>query len=441
VTTALAHLTRPGAAAPPVGLPRLLAGRRARPGRMSLGDHLEHYGEPLTAPYAVGGRLFTTIERSGLLGRGGAAFPTARKLDAVRRGRSRPVVVVNGMEGEPASAKDRFLLSVAPHLVLDGVALAAAEVRADTVMVAVRRDRADAVHSIVRALAERQRAGLDRIKPTLHQGPPRYVGGEETALVHWLNGGTIRPMTTPPRPFQRGVDGRQTLVLNVETFAHIGLLARYGDAWFRSVGMPDAPGSALMSVTGDVARGGVAEVALGSSLQAIVGACDPRSQPSMVLAGGYFGGWLPWDSCAGLRADPQQLQAAGAGLGAGIVIAAPAGACVVAETARIVAYLARESAGQCGPCAKGVPAVARDLARLCTMDAAPPVTARLRSRIELIDGRGACALPDGVRRLVASVLNGFPDHVAQHERHGGCRDATQMIMSLPPTPRGAADWR
>ena len=287
---------------------------------MHLADHLNHYGDPFTAPYAFGGQLFTTVERSGLLGRGGAGFPTTRKLDAVRRGRSRPIVVVNGMEGEPASAKDRYLLSVAPHLVLDGLALAAAEVDADAAVIAVRRDRTDAVHSIERALEERHRVGLDRIEPSVHQGPPRYVGGEETALVHWLNGGTIRPTAVPPRPFQRGVSGRPTLVLNVETIAHIALLARYGDGWFRSVGLPHAPGSALMTVTGDVGRGGVAEVSMGSSLQSIVGACDPRSQPEMVLAGGYFGGWLPWESCAGLRADPQQLQAAGAGLGAGVLV-------------------------------------------------------------------------------------------------------------------------
>jgi NADH:ubiquinone oxidoreductase subunit F (NADH-binding) len=167
---------------------------------MHLADHLNHYGDPFTAPYAFGGQLFTTVERSGLLGRGGAGFPTTRKLDAVRRGRSRPIVVVNGMEGEPASAKDRYLLSVAPHLVLDGLALAAAEVDADAAVIAVRRDRTDAVHSIERALAERHGVGLDRIEPSVHQGPPRYVGGEETALVHWLNGGTIRPTAVPPRP-------------------------------------------------------------------------------------------------------------------------------------------------------------------------------------------------------------------------------------------------
>lgn len=406
---------------------------------MNLKDHLDHYGDHGTAAYAT--PLWATVERSGLIGRGGAGFPTARKLDAVRRGRGRPIVVVNGMEGEPASAKDRYLLSVAPHLVLDGAALVAAAVGAEAVMVAVRRDRIDAVHSLVRAVAERHQAGLDRTVPSIHQAPPRYVGGEETAVVHWLDGGPIRPLSTPPRPFERGVAGRPTLVLNVETLAHVALIARYGDAWFRGLGPSHAPGTTLMTVTGAVANGGVAEVAMGSTLQAVVEACEPHSQPGMVLAGGYFGGWIPWESCAGLRVDPLQLKESGAGLGAGILIAAPEGTCVIAETARIVSYLAGESAGQCGPCFNGVSAVADDLGRLCSRPDGGIATARLRSRISMIEGRGACALPDGVRRLVASVLDGFPDHVAGHERHGGCVDAQPLTLPLTSPPLTEADWR
>jgi NADH:ubiquinone oxidoreductase subunit F (NADH-binding) len=293
----------------------------------------------------------------------------------------------------------------------------------------------------VRALAERHRLGLDAITPSLHQAPPRYVGGEETALVHWLDGGPIRPLAVPPRPYQRGVGGRATLVLNVETLAHIAMIARHGDTWFRSVGPAHAPGTALMTVTGAVANGGVAEVALGSSLTAVVGACDPHEPPSMVLAGGYFGGWIPWAACDRLQIEPTQLKNAGAGLGAGILIAAPAGTCVVAETARIVTYLARESAGQCGPCFNGVAAVAADLALLCSDRAGANVTSRLRSRIDVIDGRGACALPDGVRRLVASMLEGFPEHISQHECAGACHTARPLALAVPQTPLGEDDWR
>lgn len=429
--------TAPGA---PIGTQRLLGPHGGRHERTGLADHLDRFGDPPPSRFAFE-RLTEVVERSGLTGRGGAAFPTARKLEAVRRRRGRAVVVVNGMEGEPASAKDGHLLAFTPHLVLDGAALAATAVGADAVLVAVRRDRVGALHSLGRALAERRQAGTDLIEPCIHDAPARYVGGEESALVHWLNGGPIRPVTVPPRPYERGVDGRATLVLNVETLAHLALIARYGDTWFRTVGRPDAPGTALLTVSGSVASAGVTEVALGSSLEAVVAASRPSTQPGMLLAGGYFGGWIPWESCGPLAVAPADLQAAGGGLGAGILIVAPIGACPLIETARIVTYLARESARQCGPCLNGVAAVARDLAQLCTADASARVTTRLRSRIGTIDRRGACALPDGVRRLVASALDGFPDHVAAHERFGPCREAPRLALPLPATPASEADWR
>ncbi len=351
------------------------------------------------------------------------------------------MVVINAMEGEPASAKDRYLLCVAPHLVLDGAALASLEVGGDAVAIAVRRDRPDAVHSLNRALDERRRLGIDHVDPTVHTGPPRFVGGEETALVHWLNGGPIRPLAVPPRPFERGVGGKPTLILNAETAAHIALIARYGSAWFRQVGTGEVPGTALMTIGGAISQSGVAEVAIGQPLATIIEACDPTSEPEMLLAGGYFGGWLPWSTATRLTTDPHQLRAAGAGLGAGILIAAPSGTCVLAETARIVAYLARESAGQCGPCFNGVAAVAADLGQLNSSDASPAITRRLRRRVEVIDGRGACALPDGVRRLVTSALDGFPEHLELHERHGACHDAHRLSLPLSSTPLTEDAWR
>ena len=340
------------------------------------------------------------------------------------------MIVVNGMEGEPASAKDAYLLSFAPHLVLDGAALAAAAVGADAVHVAVRRDRVGAVPRSAAPWPSADRPGsMPSSRASTRAAALRRRRGERA-------GALAQRRPDPPgdgssRPFERGVEGRPTLVLNAETAAHLALIARYGDAWFRTVGRPDATGTALLTVSGSVVSAGVTEIALGSSLEAVVAASRPSAQPEMVLTGGYFGGWIPWESCRPLAVAPADLRAAGGGLGAGILVVAPAGACVLAETARIVAYLANESARQCGPCLHGVAAVARDLALLCTVDADAHVTARLRSRIGVIDGRGACALPDGVRRLVASVLRGFPDHVGMHERFGPCRGAAGVALPSP----------
>jgi NADH:ubiquinone oxidoreductase subunit F (NADH-binding) len=154
----------------------------------------------------------------------------------VRHGRGTPVVVVNGSEGEPSSSKDKLLLTMAPHLVLDGAVLAAAAVGAGEVVVCVDGAATAALDAVGRALAERGRS--DRLPVRLATIPSRYVAGEETALVHWLNGGPATPTRTPPRPFQRGVDRRPTLIDNVETLAHLAQVLRFGPDWFRQIGTP-----------------------------------------------------------------------------------------------------------------------------------------------------------------------------------------------------------
>ena len=173
--------------------------------------------------------LIDEVERSGLTGRGGAAFPTARKLAAVAAGHA-PVVVANGTEGEPASAKDKVLLARSPHLVLDGAVLAAA--------IAGARQAVIVVHPSVReiideAVAERRHAGIDHVRIDVVTGADRFVGGEASAVVHWIEKGVPTPTRTPPRLSERGLGGQPTLVQNVETLAHLALIARYGAAWFR----------------------------------------------------------------------------------------------------------------------------------------------------------------------------------------------------------------
>ena len=158
----------------------------------------------------------------------------ARKLAAVAAGR-RPVVVGNGTESEPLSGKDAALLRAAPHLVLDGLQLAAEAVGARRAILAVHPG-GYAAGALTGALAQRQAAGLDRVPVELAEATGGFLAGQETALVSALNGGLRRPAFTPPRVSERGVGGHPTLVQNVETLSHLALIARYGAAWFRSVG-------------------------------------------------------------------------------------------------------------------------------------------------------------------------------------------------------------
>ncbi len=423
----------------PTGLPRLLAGWHEEHRPASLADHLRRYGPRPAASGGLGEALIGEVEAAGLSGRGGAGFPTHVKLRAVRSAGRRAVVVVNGMEGEPASAKDRFLLSVAPHLVLDGAVLAAAAVGADEVHVCTPRGGRSSLPALGRALAERAH-GVDRVRISLWELPPRYVTGEETAVVNWLNGGPAKPTTTPPRPFERGVRGRPTLVQNVETLAHLALIARFGAAWFRRAGSADHPGSLLLSVSGAGPTPVVLEVAGATTIGRIVARCHVHEAPQALLVGGYFGSWLPWSVAATLPITHADVRGAGGALGAGILGLLPADACGLRETARLARYLAGQSARQCGPCELGLPDVADDLALICD-GRDPDARARAQRRMSQIDGRGACRHPDGAVRLVRSALAVFADDVERHERCGDCRGGG--AAPLLPTPVRSADegWR
>ena len=229
-------------------LPRLLAGATGG-GRSGLLDHEDLLG-PLPLPArtsrradrARAARLIDVVERSGLTGRGGAGFPTGRKLRSVAAARGSTVVVANGAEGEPASAKDKLLLARAPHLVLDGISLAAYAVGADRAYLAIHETNSRLAASLEGAVAARQAAGIDPVAVTVVPIPDRYVASEQSAIVHVINGGAALPTFAPPRTHEKGVDGRPTLVNNVETLAHLALIARFGDRWFRSAWHACRPG-------------------------------------------------------------------------------------------------------------------------------------------------------------------------------------------------------
>jgi len=398
-------------------------------------------GAPL-GPRPAGVDVEAVVGAAGLVGRGGGGFPTARKLAAVR-GRRRPVLVANASEGEPLSVKDATLLARAPHLVLEGIVLAARSVGAREAYLCVRRQvQADALAG---AIAER--GGYDPVPVQLALVPERYVSSAESALVRYLNGGPALPGFTTPRPFERGVHGRPTLVSNVETLANLALVSRHGAGWFRSLGTASAPGSALVTVSGAARHPGVYEIAFGTPVRdmlALAGGGGEIGGVQAVLAGGYFGSWLAGGAALGTPAAPDTLRAAGASFGAGIFLVLPAAGCGLAETARVVRYLAGQSAGQCGPCFNGLPAIADALEQVAFGPGgggrgAHGRTLRwLRDLFGFVEGRGACHLPDGVARLAASALRVFADDVRRHER-GPCLAARgHPVFPVPTWAAGAA---
>jgi NADH:ubiquinone oxidoreductase subunit F (NADH-binding) len=397
-------------------LPRLL------PGAPDLSTHLARYGPLHPCP----GYLWPSLERAGLKGRGGASFPTARKIAAVAAIRGPAVVVGNGTEGEPLSAKDKVLLAHSPHLVLDGLAVAAELVGAKRRVLCIERGNPEVETAVRRALNERHDDGVE-----LFTMPRRYLSGQENALVDLLNGGAGRP--TLARPYEQGVNKRPTLVDNVETLAHLALIARFGAHWYREIGTPEDPGSTLVTLSGAVNRPGVYEIAHGwrtADVLAHAGALHPRA----VLLGGYYGKWARAEDVMGLRLGSGSLGPAGLSLGCGVIAVLDDTTCAVADTARVATWFAANSAGQCGACTWGLRDLARTTARLAGTRGEGATPAQLLRWAAMIEGRGACRLPDGAIGFLRSALEVFADEIAEHLA-GGCRRQRRNILPTPvPEP-------
>ncbi|HYB83496.1 MAG TPA: NADH-ubiquinone oxidoreductase-F iron-sulfur binding region domain-containing protein [Mycobacterium sp.] len=384
-----------------------------------LGDRPGHTRESYPAYQELGGyrsladpdALLEEIERSGLQGRGGAAFPLAIKLRAVRdngRAAGGSVVVANGEEGEPTSIKDRWLLRYRPHLVLDGLRLAATIVAADRAHIYVSDP--DSARSVEAALTERP---FGDITVELCNVPPGYIAGEETAVTRAINGGPVKPTDKPPRPFQAGVSGLPTLVSNVETLANLPYLQLHGAAAFRSQGTSVSPGTFLATLTGAGRPPGLYEIPLGLPFTELLArhGVSPQ-QVRGALLGGYFAGLLN-RAVLDATLDYETLRGLGSGLGCG-AITVITDDCPVAVAASVLAYFDRENAGQCGSCFNGTAAMAAVAGALRDGVATSEDLTRLRHWSVTLRGRGACATLDAATNMAASLLDQFPAEVAGH---------------------------
>jgi len=412
----------------PTGPGRLLDGSDPT-AVVGLDRHLSRWGRlPSVSPEA----LLAAVEQSGLRGHGGAWFPVGTKWRAVAaRRRSRPVVIANGPEGEPASGKDRYLLHHTPHLVLDGAAVAARAVGSDRVVVHIT---ADSVPSIDAALADRARRGIDACTFEVVVAPDHFLSGQESAAVATVNGKNpgIPTFVGIRSVRDQGVGGRPTLVQNVETLAHVALIARYGPQWFRTVGTHESAGTALVTVTGRWERPRIVEVPLGSTLGAALGiGPDDAGQIQAVLSGGYGGGWLPTATALSMPFTEEEARRHGSSIGAGVVVLLPTGCCPLTEVARVVRYLEGEGAGQCGPCVNGLDVLATSMEHLAYRPRSlHGGVSAIPSLCGLVEGRGACRHPDGVARFVRTAVDVFGDHAALHLSRGPCR-TTRPFLEVP----------
>jgi NADH:ubiquinone oxidoreductase subunit F (NADH-binding) len=317
--------------------------------------------------------LLARVDETGLRGRGGAGFPLATKLKAVRDQPGTPIVVANGEEGEPGSVKDRYLLRTRPHLILDGLARVAEIVGADRRYVYV--SDADAAASIRAALA-------DNPQPvTVVEVAPAYVAGEETAVVRAIDGGPALPVAKPPRPFEHGVGGAPTLVSNVETLAHVALLAAGVDATDHVL-LTLAPERALIETAATTTHG--------------------RLGIRTALLGGMFGGLA--------RLSPDTSLSGGNGA----IYVLGDDECPVDVAADALAYLGAESSRQCGVCVSATRSLADAVAALRDGTATETHVANIVRWAAGLPGRGACGLLDAAARIAGSLTTGFLPAVVQH---------------------------
>jgi NADH:ubiquinone oxidoreductase subunit F (NADH-binding)/ferredoxin len=420
-----------------IGAARLTAGLD-RADRLDYSAHVAVHGplDPLHAEALAG--LADLIQ---LRGRGGAGFPFARKIRAVmasaeRRGGA-TMVVVNASEGEPGSWKDKVLLARAPHLVLDGAALAAYGLRAQELVIGIADD-GRARRSLMKALSERRMPVRTRVVAIPH----RFISGEGGALVRGINGEVPIPPGRKTLSSDTGVAGLPTLLSNAETYAQLGLAARLGPHRYAEAGTPDEPGTTLLTVGGSAKAPRVVEVEFGTALADVLRLCDAEVAHG-VLVGGFHGKWITAEAVSRAVVSRNGLAAVGGVLGAGIILPLGPDTCPLGEAARVVHYLAGESAGQCGPCRLGLPDVARAMSAI-TVGGGGPAIDTLRAAAGAVKGRGACSHPDGTARFALSALETFTEDLAAHLTRRGCGKAVKGILPVPGAgPDGrrlAVDW-
>ena len=420
-----------------IGQARLFAGLD-RVQHIDLNAYQAIFGK---LPRLTADQLIAMAQQVDLRGRGGAAFPVARKLQATvaaARARKRPcVVVINATEGEPGSLKDKTLLRKSPYLVLGGALVVAWALRSKEIVIGVAdHEMAQWVTSLVNTEPDLRKMLI------VVQVPERFVSGESSALVNAINGRTSLPSGRKTRASESGVDNRPTLLSNAETFAQIALLATLGPEAFASTGTQDEPGTVLLSVGGSVSRPAVVEVPTGLPLGEVLDLCGATPEDG-VLIGGYHGMWLPTETAYDVPVSRAGMTAAGGTLGAGIILPLGSGTCAMGEVARVASYLAGESSGQCGPCKLGLPGIARSLAAVADGSGGLDALDTARRAAAAVRGRGACSHPDGVFRFVLSALDVLTEDLTAHLFRGTCGRPVRGVLPMPVGPtehRLSIDW-
>jgi NADH-quinone oxidoreductase subunit F len=367
--------------------------------------------------------ILAEIDASGLRGRGGAAFPVSRKWSVAAESSERTrYLVCNAGEDEPGSFKDRFLIEHRPHLVLEGMILAARAVGARQAFVYLNETYRTCLARMSQAIGEADGHGyLGTLKVSIHPAPTVYVAGEDSASIEVLEGKPPLPRQKPPYPAAAGLFGKPTVVNNVETLANVPAILRNGAAWFRGFGTAQSPGTMIFCLGDEVANPGAYEVAFGTPLRKLF-ECAVGG-----LKKGNLKAILPGPSSAFLLhadldipLDPESLRKAGSTLGCGVVRFYGDCECMVEETLRLARFFARESCGQCPACRMETGMLVALLERIHQGKGDAALYEQFAKVLEFNKGKGFCALIHMPGPPILSSLRLFRDEFDRHMREGKC---------------------
>jgi bidirectional [NiFe] hydrogenase diaphorase subunit len=371
------------------------------------------------------------ITASGLRGRGGAGYPTGRKWDMVREARGkRKYVVANGDEGDPGAFMDRTLMERDPHRVLAGMAIAGYAVGASSGFVYVRSEYPLAALRLRKAIEQAEIGGVlgkklfgthFSFKVRLRIGAGAFVCGEETALMASIMGRRGQPVSRPPYPAQKGLWGHSTLINNVETFGSVSAIIRMGGEQFSELGAPGNSGSKVFSISGDVARTGVVEVPLGTTVRELLALAGgvTGGKFKALQTGGASGGCIP-DTHIDLPIDYESLRDIGTIMGSGGLIVLNNTRCMVDVARFFMQFCCDESCGKCTPCRAGTLQALRMLDRICAGRGNESDVDQLEELCRLMQETSLCGLGMAAPTPVLSTLRWYRHEYLAHIREGCC---------------------
>jgi NADH-quinone oxidoreductase subunit F len=400
--------------------------------------------------------IIDQVKKSGLRGRGGAAFSAGLKWSFMPKTTDKPkYLCINGDESEPGSFKDRQVFEYNPHQLIEGILITCYAIGAKTAYIYIRGEYHKWIKLMQKALDDAYAAGYvgEAMKEKfgteffcniyIHKGAGAYICGEESSLMNSLEGQRGYPRVKPPFPAQNGLWGYPTTINNVETIANVPPIINKGWEWFSKIGEPKHPGTILFGVSGHVNKPGVYELPSGTLLTDIIynyaGGVPGNKNILCVIPGGSSMPPLRGDSLEGVKMDAESLKTAGSAIGTGGIIVMDENTDLVKVLARIAHFYHHESCGQCTPCREGTGWLEKILKRILAGNGSVSDIDLLVTVANQIEGNTICALGEAAAWPVRFMVTRFRDYFEARVSKEVNLQVANKVHSMRETSRPLAE--